>query len=163
MVNLQCFHSLPPCTVSPRRPHLIDMADHPDGYDLSLEQALIVVCSTQGDGVPPSEAREFCEWLFSGKAGPLAHMAYSVCALGDRAYTHFCRCGRQVDAALQGAGAQPMAARVDVNREDWGAVDAWISAVVQALTRMELKSMAETGGELRGWDGRHAASFCGVL
>ena len=29
------------------RPQLMDMADHPDGLDLSLEQALLVVCSTQ--------------------------------------------------------------------------------------------------------------------
>ena len=38
----------------------------------------------QGDGVPPNEARDFCEWLFAGKAGPLSHLSYSVCALGDR-------------------------------------------------------------------------------
>ena len=38
----------------------------------------------QGDGVPPTEARDFCEWLFAGKAGSLSHLSYSVCALGDR-------------------------------------------------------------------------------
>lgn len=38
----------------------------------------------QGDGVPPNEARDFCEWLFAGKAGSLGHLSYSVCALGDR-------------------------------------------------------------------------------
>ena len=38
----------------------------------------------QGDGVPPTEARDFCEWLFAGKAGGLDHLSYSVCALGDR-------------------------------------------------------------------------------
>lgn len=45
----------------------------------------------QGDGVPPTEARDFCEWLFTGKAQPLGHLQYSVCALGDNSYTHFCR------------------------------------------------------------------------
>lgn len=42
-------------------------------------------CHPQGDGVPPTEAREFCEWLFKGGAGKLgAELAYSVCALGDK-------------------------------------------------------------------------------
>lgn len=41
-------------------------------------------CAVQGDGVPPTEAREFCDWLFAGKAGPLQHLHFSVCALGDR-------------------------------------------------------------------------------
>jgi len=30
-----------------RRPHTMDMAEHPDGMDLSAEAALLVVCSTQ--------------------------------------------------------------------------------------------------------------------
>lgn len=29
------------------RVHLIDMAEHPEGLDLSKEQLVIVVCSTQ--------------------------------------------------------------------------------------------------------------------
>lgn len=38
----------------------------------------------QGDGVPPTEARDFCEWLFAAKAGGLAHLKFSICALGDK-------------------------------------------------------------------------------
>ena len=63
------------------------MADHPQGLPLPRHQALLVVCSTQGDGVPPAEARDFCEWLHSAApaaGGPLAGLAYSVCALGDK-------------------------------------------------------------------------------
>ena len=40
------------------------------------------VCA-QGDGVPPSEAREFCDWLAGGSAPKLAGLSFSVCALGD--------------------------------------------------------------------------------
>ena len=29
------------------RPVVVNMADHPEGYDLSKEQAVLVVCSTQ--------------------------------------------------------------------------------------------------------------------
>jgi sulfite reductase (NADPH) flavoprotein alpha-component len=102
----------------------------------------------QGDGVPPTEAREFCDWLFAGKAGPLGHLAYSVLALGDRSYPHFCRCGRRLDEALAAAGAAPLAGapRVDVDKEDWAAVDGWISAALAALPGLGLKTVAEAGG-----------------
>lgn len=69
-------------------PRLFDMADLPGGLPGMAEgshQALLVVCSTQGDGVPPTEAREFCDWLSSGAAPQLGGAVhYSVCALGDR-------------------------------------------------------------------------------
>lgn len=44
--------------------------------------------SVQGDGVPPSEARGFCDWLESGEAPLLPGTSYSVCALGDTYGTH---------------------------------------------------------------------------
>ena len=37
----------------------------------------------KGDGVPPSEAREFCDWLGSSAAPMLPNPSFSVCALGD--------------------------------------------------------------------------------
>jgi sulfite reductase (NADPH) flavoprotein alpha-component len=67
-------------------PSLLDMADLPQGLpSLPACQALLVVCSTQGDGVPPTEARDFCDWLASGDAPALGGaVRFSVCALGDR-------------------------------------------------------------------------------
>jgi hypothetical protein len=70
----------------------------------------------QGDGVPPTEAREFCDWLTGGKAGQLPGLSYAVCALGDTSYTHFCKCGKTLDAALAAAGAAPL-----TGKGDWGA------------------------------------------
>ena len=66
------------------RPKLVDMADCPEGYDLAGEQLVLAACSTQGDGVPPAEAREFCDWLQSVAAPKLQGTAFAVCALGDR-------------------------------------------------------------------------------
>ncbi|KAG2448381.1 hypothetical protein HYH02_006963 [Chlamydomonas schloesseri] len=126
-------------------PQLENMADHAEGYDFSKAQVALLACSTQGDGVPPTEAREFCEWLFAGKAGSLAHLQYAVCALGDKSYTHFCRCGKQLDSALEAAGAKRLVERVDVNKEDWPVVDAWVEGVVAAVRSMALKSFAELG------------------
>lgn len=101
----------------------------------------------QGDGVPPSESRDFCEWLFAGKSGPLPNLHYSVCSLGDTTYTHFCRCGKQVDAALAAAGGAQLAPRVDVDKEDWPKVEAWISGVINNLAGVaHLQTFEDLGG-----------------
>ena len=67
-----------------RRPIVVDMAEHEDGLPaLASQQALFVVCSTQGDGVPPAEARGFCTWLSKLGASEFDGVPFSVCALGD--------------------------------------------------------------------------------
>ncbi|BDA47196.1 Sulfite reductase [NADPH] flavoprotein alpha-component [Coccomyxa sp. Obi] len=124
-------------------PRLLDMADHPEGYPLDSEQALLVVCSTQGDGVPPSEAREFCDWLAGSAAPKVAGLSFSVCALGDTSYTHFSACGKAVDARLEALGGARCAPRADINREDWKAVDAWIEAAIASLLQLPLKTFGQ--------------------
>ncbi|KAK9824028.1 hypothetical protein WJX72_007096 [[Myrmecia] bisecta] len=127
-------------------PKMVDMADHSEGLDLSKEQAVLMMCSTQGEGVPPAEARDFCEWFASDAAPRLEAVKFSVLALGDKSYTYFCATGKQLDGRAGELGGQRIADRVDVNREDWKAVDAWIAAVVAALPSLGLKTVAETGG-----------------
>jgi hypothetical protein len=102
----------------------------------------------QGDGVPPTEARDFCDWLTAGTPGDLSHLRYSVLALGDTSYAHFCRCGKSLDAALAAAAAQQLTGRRDVDKEDWGVINEWMEAVVTALTAAPLKTLEQLGG---GW------------
>ena len=120
------------------------MADHPKGLDAASAgyQAVLVVCSTQGDGVPPSDARDFCDWLSSPGAPPLAGLPFSVCALGDKSYTHFCRCGKQLDARLEALGGCRASARADVDREDWSAINEWMAAAIAALGAAKLQPQA---------------------
>lgn len=91
-------------------------------------QVVFVVCSTTGDGVPPTDAREWLEdlvakdrcvpspraWRFRALADvpntirssyDLAHLRFSVLALGDSNYTHYCKTGRTIEATLEGASA----------------------------------------------------------
>lgn len=107
--------------------------------------------------MPPTEAREFCDWLAAGGAGALPDLHYSVLALGDRSYPHFCRCGKQLDASLAAAGAKEVAPRVDVDKEDWPAIDGWLAAVEGALPGLGLRSLSETGSGGAGayWPGWH--------
>jgi len=131
----------------PYWPRVVDMADHPEGLDLAREQALLVVCSTQGDGVPPAEAREFCDWLASSAVPDeaLKGVNFSVCALGDRSYEHYCACGKAVDLRLEKLGAQRFVERAEINREDWPTVDGWLANVAAALKNLPLKPASETG------------------
>ena len=47
-------------------------------------------------GVPPTEARDFVSYL-ENCAEDFSHLSYSVLALGDSNYPHFCRAGKIVD------------------------------------------------------------------
>jgi len=114
------------------QPRLVHMKDAVDFVDLAQESTVFIIASTAGDGVPPSDSRDFFDYLSANKIG-LAHLNYSVLALGDTAYPHFCRAGRTLDSRLSELGAQPIAPRVDVDREDWGLIDSWMNSMLTAL------------------------------
>ena len=47
-------------------------------------------------GVPPTDAREFMDF-FESSTFNLSHIHYTVLALGDTNYPHFCKTGKQLD------------------------------------------------------------------
>ena len=73
----------------------------------------LFICSTFGEGDPPDNAMKFMEGLrvkSGSEDGPnLTHLNYSVLALGDRSYTHFCKAGTDLDEALSSLGANRLA------------------------------------------------------
>ena len=114
-------------------------------------QAALFIVSTHGDGVPPPEARPFFDWLAKGDTGGLVVPPFSVLALGDTSYTHFCAAGRLLDARLaQLAGRAPCVARAEVNREDYPVVRAWIAASVATLSTMALPPRGKRDGAPAG-------------
>ena len=48
-------------------------------------------------GVPPTNSRPFFDLLNSENAPNLSNMYYSVLALGDYNYPHYCRTGKTLD------------------------------------------------------------------
>eukprot|EP00168_Porphyra_purpurea_P004092 TRINITY_DN1476_c0_g1_i5.p1 TRINITY_DN1476_c0_g1~~TRINITY_DN1476_c0_g1_i5.p1 ORF type:complete len:559 (-),score=198.26 TRINITY_DN1476_c0_g1_i5:739-2304(-) len=158
-------------------PRVVNMADW-RAVSLAREAVVLVVMSTTGDGVVPSEAAELKEALeadgvgalrldvkraAAGGAAPLPR--YSVLALGDRGYPHFCRGGIIMEELLDqaiaaaaksqaaiaapgvpsvnsngvvAAGPPPaaLASRQDVDQEDWVAICEWLSRVVASLSDM---------------------------
>jgi|GEM_PF-2439027 sulfite reductase (NADPH) flavoprotein alpha-component len=74
---------------------------------------VVIVISTWNRGKPPFYARRFCEELEKGTVR-MDSVHYAVVGLGDEHYELFCACGRNVDAALEKAGAVRFAERVDL-------------------------------------------------
>eukprot|EP01023_Acetabularia_acetabulum_P032222 TRINITY_DN3009_c0_g1_i7.p1 TRINITY_DN3009_c0_g1~~TRINITY_DN3009_c0_g1_i7.p1 ORF type:complete len:556 (+),score=99.54 TRINITY_DN3009_c0_g1_i7:490-2157(+) len=136
------------------------MADYPKGFNFKGEQVVLVICSTSGDGVPPAYARPFCEWLRDGADGGsgIEDTYFSVLALGDRSYNHFCKCGKDVENYLEKIGSKCFADRVDVDCEDWEAIRNWMSKVLSGLNelplvRQETDSTNENNiQEMSGWN-----------
>eukprot|EP00210_Caulerpa_lentillifera_P002610 g2498.t1 len=119
-------------------PIMLNMADFPTGLDITSESVILMICSTQGDGVPPYEAREFCEWVFEGSMGDLSSTAFSICALGDKSYMHFCRCGMKLRSSLISSGAHEFTDSVQVDKEDWKVINKWKTAVITSLPSLNL-------------------------
>lgn len=72
--------------------------------DLSKEEYLFVVISTQGEGEPPIPARKFYQYIHDNQL-KLPNLKYSVLALGDTSYPLYCKTGEDVDLQLNNFGA----------------------------------------------------------
>ena len=87
------------------------------------ENALFVV-STFGDGEAPDSARGF-ERSVLGQDLSLKGLNYSVLALGDRQYQHFCGFARRLHFWLTNQGGTPLFAPVEVDSGDTHALQHW--------------------------------------
>jgi sulfite reductase alpha subunit-like flavoprotein len=68
---------------------------------LSQESCVVIITSTYGNGEPPEDAAPFWEGVVRRDCLNLRGVKFSVLALGNSTYDHFCKCGRDLDAALR--------------------------------------------------------------
>jgi sulfite reductase (NADPH) flavoprotein alpha-component len=80
---------------------------------LKEEQDLLVIVSTHGEGDPPQPALDFFEYVEGPKAPKLPELRYSILALGDSSYEHYCEAGKRLDRRFEILGASRLAPRVD--------------------------------------------------
>ncbi|MGZ8419536.1 MAG: assimilatory sulfite reductase (NADPH) flavoprotein subunit [Allosphingosinicella sp.] len=80
---------------------------------LREEQDLLLIVSTHGEGEPPQPALDFFEYVEGPKAPKLPELRYSVLALGDSTYEHYCEAGRRLDRRFEALGAARLAERVE--------------------------------------------------
>lgn len=100
--------------------------------DFTKERFVAIACSTTGDGVPPNEAADFREALVDRDVVMPENCCFSVLALGDRAYPHFCRAGVIFDELF---GENRLLERVDIDQEDWQDIDEWIDNFTAAVEK----------------------------
>ena len=95
-----------------------------DEDDLQQASNALFVVSTFGDGEAPDSARGF-ERKVLGQPLGLNSLKYSVLALGDRQYPHFCGFATRVQQWLSERGAQSLFAPVQVDSGDPQALHHW--------------------------------------
>jgi sulfite reductase (NADPH) flavoprotein alpha-component len=101
--------------------------------DWSSEARLLVITSTYGDGDMPDNAQNFWNWLQCDAAKALAHLEYSVLALGDSHYEHFCAAGKKIDERLEHLGAKRLHPRTDCDVDYAAPAQAWLEGALSAL------------------------------
>ena len=109
-----------------------DMA-HSQPDVLKQANCVLVVASTYGDGEPPDDAAPFWQAIVQGNGLNLTGVKYSVLALGNTTYDHFCKCGRDFDAALERHGAIRIYPRVDCDVDYDDPAGRWIEGVLATL------------------------------
>jgi sulfite reductase (NADPH) flavoprotein alpha-component len=101
---------------------------------LAQEQYALILASTYGEGDPPDAAKGFFDQLCDASAPRLDKLAYSVLALGDSHYEHFCKFGVDLDERLAALGASRIASAVTCDVEVDEPFEAWKSDLLQRLT-----------------------------
>lgn len=106
-----------------------------------FSRALFVV-STTGEGDAPDNATDFLRNVMHSKAN-LTSLKYSILALGDASYTHFCGFGQTLNTWLQHLHAIPLFDIVEVDRNDEGALRHWqyqLSTLAQDTEMVDWKT-----------------------
>lgn len=104
---------------------------------LAAESHALILASTYGDGEAPDGVQPFYEQLCLEHFPRMEKLRYSVFALGDKHYEHFCKFGADLDAKLVSLGANPICPRVDSDVEVEQPFTDWKAAVLAQLGRSE--------------------------
>ena len=115
-----------------------DMA-HCQASLLTRLSSVLIITSTYGNGEPPDDIIPFWQAVVHGILD-LRGLKFSVLALGNTTYDHFCQCGREFDLALERHGATRFYPRVDCDVDYAAPAKRWIDGVVTALQRPQAAS-----------------------
>ena len=118
-----------------------DMA-HCTPHVLTQANCVLLVVSTYGDGEPPDDAAPFWQCVVHGHGLNLRGVKFSVLALGNTTYDHFCKCGRDFDAALERHGAIRIYPRVDCDVDYAAPAKHWLNGVLAHLTQDERTALS---------------------
>ena len=101
---------------------------------LAEQTHALVLASTYGEGDPPDGAQAFAESLHLLSAPRLDNLRYSVFALGDTSYEHFCKFGADLDARFYALGGTRLCDRVDSGVDVDDPFEQWTCSVLDSLS-----------------------------
>jgi sulfite reductase (NADPH) flavoprotein alpha-component len=110
---------------------------------LAQEKCALIVTSTWGEGDPPDNAVQFWEQLKTENDLKFSSLNYSVLALGDINYQHFCGFGKTLDSRLEALGAKRIFERVDCNVDFEAGAERWQKGIFEALKSIDLVGGAQ--------------------
>lgn len=121
---------------------------------LTKEDIVVIVTSTQGEGEPPEEAVPLHHFLFGKKAPKLDGVSFAILGLGDSSYPDFCQAGKDLDSKIAELGGERLIDRGDCDLDYQAAADAWIETATAKLkeiasggTAPAPEALAATGGD----------------
>src|SRR5205823_6444857 len=132
-------------------PRVVDAAQHAT-IDWESESSLLVVTSTYGEGDMPDNAQGFWEWLQTEAASAVAHLQFSVLALGDTNYAEFCAAGKKIDARLEQLGASRIFPRIDCDVDYEDSAKQWIEGALAAALQSPLISSTPSLSSSIEWE-----------
>jgi sulfite reductase (NADPH) flavoprotein alpha-component len=100
---------------------------------LAAESYALILASTYGDGDAPDGVQPFYEQLCLEHFPRMEKLSYSVFALGDRHYEHFCKFGCDLDTKLAALGANRLTDRVDCDVDADESFAQWKAAIVARM------------------------------
>jgi len=110
-----------------------------EGYtpaSLAAERYALLIASTYGEGDPPDVVQPFYNQLCMEHFPRFENLSFSVLALGDSHYEHFCKFGRDLDQRLASLGAFRMCERVDCDVDPDEPFARWKSSLFTSIDEM---------------------------
>lgn len=111
---------------------------------LADESHALILASTYGDGDAPDGVQPFFEQLCLEHFPRMDKLRYSIFALGDRHYEHFCKFGADLDGRLAALGANQICKRVDSDVDVDEPFAEWKKNVMARLSKAEVGGLETT-------------------
>ncbi|MDA3874621.1 MAG: assimilatory sulfite reductase (NADPH) flavoprotein subunit [Kiritimatiellae bacterium] len=118
--------------------------------NLKQEKNVCVVVSTHGEGDPPDTAMDLHAFINGRRAPKMDGISFSVLALGDTSYEHFCKTGKDFDQRFLELGGTRLLDRVDCDVDYEDNAETWERQIAEILTQKLAVSVASPSGGSSG-------------
>ncbi len=116
------------------KPKVVDLGEV-EPSDIAEEENVLVIASTWGEGDPPDRATGFYDKLLEDGAPRMEKTRFSVLALGDTSYEHFCKFGKDLDERFEQLGASRFFPRTDCDVDFEEPFQKWFDGAIETLLK----------------------------